>query len=282
MQLMRAGHTHQQGVTLVELLIGLLIGLIVLAVVGTVFINVIRGSNDTLSSIKLNQEVRSVMGFMVNDIRRAGYWENAALASTDPTVAFDNPLTNRDTSGGNPATDIWVHGGGSCLMYSYDRDIDGNDKYFSDGDPAPLLGYRLDDNGRGRIQATIPGELVENDGETDSCAPGTSTGANDNGSIDFETLTDERIVAVTGLAFSTAGSTCINLTQNEEWTLDAGATTPACETWPTGMEPDTDDELLEIRQIRITINAEHLNDDSIKTTLSETVSVRNNRLATHP
>ncbi|MFW5954144.1 MAG: PilW family protein [Guyparkeria sp.] len=278
MQLMNAGLPRQRGVTLVELMIGLLIGLIVLAVVGTVFINVIRGSNDTLSSIKLNQEVRGLMGFMTADIRRAGYWENAAIASTDPTIASDNPLSNRDAASG-PVTDIWIHDGGSCLMYSYDRDIDGDDGYVSDGDPAPLFGYRLDDNGR--IQATIPGELVEEDGETNSCTPGSPPGASNNDAIDFEALTDERIVDITGLAFSTEGSTCMNLTQDVDWTLGSGATMAACDDTAPGFTADDDDELLEIRQIRITITAEHRNDDSIKTTLSETVSVRNNRRLTY-
>ncbi|MDG4868259.1 prepilin-type N-terminal cleavage/methylation domain-containing protein [Guyparkeria sp. 1SP6A2] len=294
MRLRQAGHHRQQGMTLVELLIGLTIGLLVLAVVGTAFINILRSSNDTLSSIKLSQEVRGLMGFMTSDIRRAGYWENAATASIDSTIAYDNPLTHRDGATGDIA-DIWIHDGGTCLMYSYDRGVDGDSdgdlEYWSDGQAQPLIGYRLNNNGQ--IEGTIPGELVDragdaHDGQTDSCtAGGTGGAANDNGQIDFEAMTDDRIIEVTDLTFSTTGSTCINLSAdssdpNKKWTLlDNTVTTPACETIPASVTVNNGDRLLEIRRIRISIEARHLNDNEIRTVLSDTVNVRNNRLLIH-
>lgn len=276
MRLTQPGHPQQRGMTLVELLIGLVIGLLVLAVVGTAFINVIRSSDDTLSSIKLNQEVRGLLGFMASEIRRAGYWENAATASIDSTITYDNPLTNRDSATGD-VTDIWIHNDGSCLMYSYDLDTDSDDNYVSDGDPPPLLGYRLND--AGQIQATLPDELIGTDGETNAC----------NGDeMNFEAVTDDRIIEVTGLSFSTIGSTCINLSADpadpdKEWTLiDDSDTTPACETIPAGVTVDSGDRLLEIRRIRISIQARHRNDNEIRTTLSDTVGVRNHRLLIQP
>ncbi len=290
MRLTQAGYHRQQGMTLVELLIGLAIGLLVLAVVGTAFINVIRSSDDTLSSIKLNQEVRGLMGFMASDIRRAGYWENAATASIDSTIAYDNPLTNRDSATGD-VTDIWIHDDGSCLMYSFDRGVDGDGdgdlEYWSDGQAQPLIGYRLNDEGQ--IEGTIPGELVDksgdaHDGQTNSCTTGSAGAANDNEQIDFEAMTDDRIIEVTGLSFSTKGSTCINLSADsadpdKEWTLvDDSVTTPACETIPAGVTVNSGDRLLEIRRIRISIQARHRNDNDIRTTLSDTISVRNHRL----
>lgn len=85
---------YQQGVTLVELMVGLVVGLIVIGGSLAMFLSTFQSSNHTLKMSKLNQDLTAVMQLMVNEIRRAGY-------SPDATAELDF-----DTAG-------------NCFVYSY-------------------------------------------------------------------------------------------------------------------------------------------------------------------
>ena len=119
----------QRGMSLIELMVGIVIGLIILAGVTNIWLTTIVSSADTLKQSKLNQELTTLMSVMSNDIMRAGITGN--LNYTNPQLnAFsqvndtaleiiDNLTNNAQITWANAAT------GGSCIVYTYDRDLDG-------------------------------------------------------------------------------------------------------------------------------------------------------------
>ncbi|MGD9709076.1 MAG: PilW family protein [Halothiobacillaceae bacterium] len=171
---------RQRGVTLVELMVGLTVGLIVIGVVGSLFLTTMGGSNDSLRSMKLNQELRTALDYMAADIRRAGYWSAAAAAN--------NPAANPYMVRTGTATDVFV--GNGCIRYSYDRDDDGT---------IPRFGFRLQG---GALQVPQSTALGAANGTNDNCNEGA-----------WEALTDPNTVVIDELTFSTEGSQCRNLNQ---------------------------------------------------------------------
>jgi prepilin peptidase dependent protein B len=95
----------QQGLTLIEMMIAMVIGIIISGAVITIFISNIKIASDNMKMARLNQELRGVMTFISDEIKRAGYSSDAANS------AFNDEF--------NFAT------GSSCLRYSYDEDGDG-------------------------------------------------------------------------------------------------------------------------------------------------------------
>jgi len=113
----------QFGLTLIEMLIAMVLGLFVTAVIITVFSTNVRSSTENIKMIRLNQELRGAMTFMVDELKRTGY-------SAHPT----SPAGPR-----NPAFMTAFHPvNSSCILYSYDNNGDGlrdSDEHF---------GFRLD------------------------------------------------------------------------------------------------------------------------------------------
>ena len=119
---------NQSGVTLIELMIAMLIGLIVVGATLTIFLATLKSSNDNLNMIRLNQELRSIVTLMVNDIRRAGYITDLA--------SF-----NRNN---------WANSASSIKFY-YDTDSDGDYDEFE---------YK-NDNGTIKVSGAVNGELSD-------------------------------------------------------------------------------------------------------------------------
>ena len=95
---------NQKGLTLIEMMIAMVIGLLIVGTVITMFITNVRSNRDNVSMTRLNQELRGVMTFISDELKRSGY-------SADP----DN----------DDFLDELAVIGGSCLRYSYDEDGDG-------------------------------------------------------------------------------------------------------------------------------------------------------------
>jgi len=68
----KCGHMlhPEQGVSLIELMVGLLVGLLVVAAVGGVYVSTTRSSADILAANRLNQEIRALTELMNFEIRR--------------------------------------------------------------------------------------------------------------------------------------------------------------------------------------------------------------------
>jgi len=111
-------NAKQAGFTLIEMMISLILGLFLTAVISSVFITNIRTNIENMKMMRLNQELRGVMTFMSDELKRAGY-------SNDP----DNAVFMGSF---NPVS-------ATCILYSYDDDGDGIQ------DSNEFFGFRLDD-----------------------------------------------------------------------------------------------------------------------------------------
>ncbi len=104
---------RQQGITLIEMMIAMIIGLIISAGVISIFVSNVKSSNENIRMVRLNQELRGVMTFISDEIKRAGY--SADTTNSDFIDEFNYDVAN------------------DCLRYSYDEDGDGirdNDERF--------------------------------------------------------------------------------------------------------------------------------------------------------
>ena len=164
--------SKQSGFTLVEVMVSTAVAAISMAGVISVFANSVQSNSESLQQIRLNQELRAIMGVMSRDIRRAGYWANA------DGVAI-NPFSN-----GNAA--MSVNGAGDCLIYSYDMDDSGA---LSAGD---YQGVKLVGNSVMLRQSNV------------NCA--------DNGANNWDVINDTTAINITNLNFAINTNACINVT----------------------------------------------------------------------
>lgn len=89
-------------------MVSLTLGLVLLAGVTTVFSTSVRGNADAVRISHVTQDLRAIMDVTTRELRRAGYWGNAAAG------------------GNNPFSAIAVNGGGNCILYSWDENNNGN------------------------------------------------------------------------------------------------------------------------------------------------------------
>lgn len=177
--------SYQRGFSLIELMIAMVLGLLVSAIVIGMFSMTVGSTKQAVTTIRLNQELRTVMDLMVRDLRRSGYW-NGALAASNPYASI--------TDAGAPAAVYAVAGSatylntttagdsGQCVMLGYDTDSAGAST------PTKLIGYRLD-------TATDAVEVL--------WANSFATPANCNSNPgDWDNLTDEQAIKVTSLTFT--------------------------------------------------------------------------------
>jgi type II secretory pathway component PulJ len=109
----------QIGLTLIEMMIAMLLGLLVTGSIITIFISNVKSSSENIKMIHLNQELRTVMGFMSDEIKRSGY-------SADATVTTFIDDFNTATA--------------NCVLYSYD--VNGNGVQTTN----EKFGFRLNGN----------------------------------------------------------------------------------------------------------------------------------------
>jgi len=139
-------------------------------------------------------------------------------------------------------TRVQVLDSGECILYSYDADgdevVDGTEYY----------GFKLDN---GTVRMRLSGST------TADCSDGIwGTGE----------IIDGNQINITNLSFAPTYS-CLNIT-NAASTIQA-----------SGSECTTGtDNVIELRQITITITGEIVNDTAVTKTISDTVVIRNNRI----
>jgi len=241
---------EQKGFTLIELMIAMMLGLIVIGGALSIYISTIKSSSDVVKSARLNYDLDSAMQLMVNDIRRAGYWGGAIAGS----VASENPFG--DTQIGKKTGE----GDSSCILYNYDGDSSGSNTLDDQGDDLDLnefYGFRH--NGTGiDIRSSVA------DAANSGCDQGT-----------WESIVDTNKVIVSELTFDDTSSQCLNVTTSTVYAV-AGA----CPAVATAGFSVAGDQLVEVRQIDITLIGNVVNDAPVKKTLTATVKVRNNRIFT--
>lgn len=256
----------QSGVSLIELMIGILVGMVVVAAVIAIYVSTLRGGNNTLRTARLNQELRATMDIMVREIRRAGFngWNTAGTI----VLSTNNNFAKREPGG--LQTDLRVQNNGSCILLTYDLSNWGT------VDPSEYTGFRLTN---GAVQMRRSGATTD----SANCTDGT-----------WEPLTDPNVVTITALNFSTEGSQCMDFTTGNAWKVISASPAPtfsACDATAAGgvtvvkgsfLAPVAGDQLIEARQILITMTGDVVADTTIRATATEEVQVRNDRIYTKP
>jgi len=143
----------QQGFTLVEFMISMALSLAAILVVTSIYITSFQIDSKTIKFSRLNDEVTSIMALLSEDIKRAGYVENAenvinmpvgntSRCDPDPVNCapeeFRTILVTDATAGAND---------NSCILFSYDFDNAGvGDGVGSYESPSEAFGYRFKNN----------------------------------------------------------------------------------------------------------------------------------------
>lgn len=236
---------RQKGVSLVELMIGMAIGLLIVAAAASVYVTTVRGGADTLRSAKLNIELRSAMDIMVAEIRRAGY-----IGFNVNTSLSTNPFMQANTN----LTLV----GSDCILFAYDAD--GNNA----ANTSDQFGFKK--NGA-KVSMRLGG-----------IAPSTSAGcnvANDS----WESITDDSSIIVDTLTFAVTYQ-CLNAQTG------AGSANQACITgnaiYDAASTAAVKSDLVEIRNVTISLVGHHKDDTLTRMSLSQSVRVRNDRIQTVP
>jgi len=124
----------QSGITLIELMVAMILGLLVSGAIITIFITNVKSATENIKMIHLNQELRAVIGFMSDEIKRAGY-----SASSDEGYMG-----------------AWSTATAGCIIYAYDQNGDGS-AYAAGTD---RLGFKLDNGiikwGKSVTSCTLP------------------------------------------------------------------------------------------------------------------------------
>lgn len=199
----------QHGFTLVELLVAMVIGLFILSAVLSMFVSMLKSDSDNIKAIQLNQELRGAMSLITRDIRRAGANQNAAADATATPPA--NPFS---VAGGTRLTLAANEQGNAnaCIIYAYDANDGSNERF----------GFRLNS----------AAQTVETRGAAAAC----------NAATNWSALTDNTLVAVTGLTFA------------DTTVVQAG---------------------INIRAINVTLSGSLVRDATVTRTITESVKIRN-------
>ena len=253
----------QKGFSLIELMVSTVVGMIIIAGATNVYLTTIVSSSDTLKQSKLNQELSTLMSVMAGDVIRAGVTgdldyvspQTNAFNQVDNTAleVIDNLADDNQVTWANAAT------GGSCILYTYDADLDG---VVDDGD---IFGFRLNN---GVVEMRQQGDVVNNT-RHDSCNDSDDT---------WLQVTDGRIINVTSLNFAFDKSECINTREPNDADEDGNGTNDnsgEMDCYDTIPVNGSGNITVEVRQIDITLTGQLVADASVSASLNQSVRVRN-------
>lgn len=224
------------------------IGLVITGGAIAMFATTVGSSRSSIMTARLQQELRTIMNIMANDVRRAGSWGNASgtLGALNPFIDTTTAGSTTDLMVFDADNNIVTNGSGDCVVYSYDFDRDGTVDTVT---PIEFYGFR-------RISQNHELSMLTAGSTTDSCTAGT-----------WQAIHDVEVIEITTLTFVNTNYACINLTN----AADAGCAAPA-----------SGDITQTIRQIDITLTGRLTGDTSISRTLNETVRVRNDQIVETP
>jgi prepilin-type N-terminal cleavage/methylation domain-containing protein len=180
----RFGKRCQRGFTLVEMMIALALGLLVAAAVTSIVVNISTSASESTVYARSSQDMRTVLGLMARELRRAGY-NIDALSQVGRGVTSD--LHSRVLVGTGGADT------GDCITFGYDTlDIDGIEDStpgeIGNAEPSEWRGFRRQViDGIGVVQMRISGDGIGAD-----C---------DSGGHVWVDLTDRERLDVTALDF---------------------------------------------------------------------------------
>jgi type IV pilus assembly protein PilW len=121
-----------QGLSIIELLVGVAIGLFILAGASAMFVGNVTNSRRLLIEARINQDLRSAMDLITRDLRRGAYWGNSLTG----TVASGSGSTTAP----NPYSAVTATGS-TRIDYTYTRDAIENDTLDTSTEQ---FGFKLD------------------------------------------------------------------------------------------------------------------------------------------
>lgn len=256
--LRRKARFHQRGLTITELMITVALGMTVISSILLGYLATYRSSLNTLSASRLNQDMGALMAVIKGELRRDGYTANF-LTPNFPldnafNVANDTALEVFDSMAGN--NQQGAQGSGSCIVYAYDRDEDGN------VDADELGGFRLN---AGVVEMRTSGNVAD----PDTCASAGNTWA---------ALTDPGFITINTLNFNLAGSQCLNSREPDGVDNDGNGTVDNAEEadcYAVLPVVGSGDLTVDTREIAITLTGSLANDAFVSMTLTGNVRVRN-------
>lgn len=252
----------QTGFTLIELMISLVVGLIIVAATISIYVATTKSSSDTIKAARLNHDLESVMGIMVNDIRRAGYWGGAIAGSDGRNNPFTANATNIQLR--NLAAPTATVTTGNCILYTYDggSGITGGVYHDANGlvDADEYYGFRRNGN---TINMRLSGSATD------------PADCNNNADSWEENIAGDQIT-ITGLTFNMDSSKCFNVSTATPFnsTCAVAAATPG--------NLNSGNTIVETRQVTITLAGQLADDPNVKKTLTNIVKIRNDRIFTQP
>jgi len=191
---------RQRGMSLIEIMIALVLSLMVTGMVISMFSVSIGSNAQAIKTMRLNQDLRIAMDMMVRDIRRAGYWNSASGANSNPHATAISGNIPVGVFNGSTAV-----GEGSCVILSYDLDEDGSSSV------EEFFAYRLNGDDL---------EIFSTNGSLASGATCSTPGS-------WNDLLDEETVTVNSLTFATyptnATSFAVATNRTITITLDASS-----------------------------------------------------------
>jgi type IV pilus assembly protein PilW len=106
----------QSGFSIVEMLVGMTVGLVVIGGAVQLAVNTLYSNKKMVLETRVNQDLRTIADLIARDLRRAGYWENAAsgVCNAVGCIPTLNPYGTVSPTGS--ITDQ------TSLTFSYDRD----------------------------------------------------------------------------------------------------------------------------------------------------------------
>lgn len=223
-------------------MIGIVVGLIIVAAGVGMYLTALRGNYDTLRSARLNIELRNAMDLMINDIRRAGY-----VYFNTSVAPSTNPFMQTNTNINLVST--------GCLLYAYDAN--GN----SSVDSSDFFGFKQTGSA---IAMRVGGS--------------TNTGGCSVSNDGWEKITDDNTIIVDSLNFS-LDYQCANVFTNTSELKSCSAGNTIYDTAKAGSSKT---DLVEARQVTITLTGHHKSDNNLSMQLTQNIRVRNDRILTVP
>jgi prepilin peptidase dependent protein B len=112
------GRPHsQRGLSIIELMVGVAIGLFIIGGAVKLFVDMFGNNRRLLIETRVNQDLRAAADIVARDLRRAGYWQNAA-SGVGRLINDPNPYS--------PATIS-----ANSVAYTYDRGVGASAAGFS-------------------------------------------------------------------------------------------------------------------------------------------------------
>lgn len=298
---------RQNGISLIELMVGIAIALILLTGVLTLMLRISTSGASSVTATRLNQQVRGSMDFVTKELQRAGYvnWYAAWDADDDDVLNDINsdtvvnvldfyqvalPIMDRmgevtlwkfPTPGVATGTPTACTTNCDCVLYSFDLNEDG---FQGVGSGSVISGQNTANFELFGVRRNNGAIEQRTSGNPQSCTSG-----------DWTDLTDEN-VNVTDLALSMSYATAVGtgndstvyrvLSGSGGWAWDGSYRQRSTCTASLGVNTatyDSSDVLCLLRRnVKVAIDAQSADDTGVSISLQNSVKLKNELLDSSP